>query len=307
MIAYKGFRPGLVCRDYQFVMGLNVTEKANCAANGFHCAEDPLDCLSYYSDMNRSEYYLVNAGGDVDEDEHDSKIACTELTIIKKLEREEFFLHALAYIHLWLAPALNIHRNPLCGRNFEYYSEDPLVSGKMAAAITTGVQKQEGCGVTLKHFACNNQETNRMRSNSIVSERALRDLYLRGFEIAVKEAAPIAVMTSYNLLNGEHTSSRSDLLKGILKTEWSYDGLVMSDWITSGLGLKSEHKYPLACASGAIRAGNDILMPGGKADYENLIQAVNQEQAEYPVTRANLIECAYQVLKTIKILRKGEK
>lgn len=98
MIAYKGFWPGLVCRDYQFVMGLNVTEKANCAANGFHCAEDPLDCLSYYGDMKRSEYYLVDAGGDVDEDDCDSKIACTELTIIRKLEQEEFFLHALAYM-----------------------------------------------------------------------------------------------------------------------------------------------------------------------------------------------------------------
>ena len=98
MIAYKGFHPGLVCRDYQFVMGLNVTEKANCAANGFHCAENPLDCLSYYPNMNQSEYYLVNAGGDVDEDNCDSKISCTELTIMKKLEREEFFLHALAYM-----------------------------------------------------------------------------------------------------------------------------------------------------------------------------------------------------------------
>jgi len=98
MIAYKGFHPGLVCRDYRFVMGLNVTEKANCAANGFHCAEDPLDCLSYYSDMDRSVYCLVRPGGDIDEDSIDSKIACTELTIIKKLEREEFFLHALAYM-----------------------------------------------------------------------------------------------------------------------------------------------------------------------------------------------------------------
>ena len=98
MIAYKGFGPGMVCLGYQFTMGLNVTEKANCAQNGFHCAEDPLDCLSYYSDMERSEYYLVDAGGDVDEDERDSKIACTELTVIKKLTREEFFLHALAYM-----------------------------------------------------------------------------------------------------------------------------------------------------------------------------------------------------------------
>jgi len=97
MIAYKGFNPGLICRKYQFHMGLNVTDKANCAHNGFHCAEDPLDCLSYYPNMDQSEYYLVDAGGDVDEDERDSKIACTELTIIKKLGREEFFLHALAY------------------------------------------------------------------------------------------------------------------------------------------------------------------------------------------------------------------
>lgn len=98
MIAYKGFHPGLICRDYRFVMGLNVTEKANCRANGFHCAEDPLDCLTYYSNMEQSEYYLVDAGGDVDEDDNDSKIACTELTILKKLDREEFFLHALAYM-----------------------------------------------------------------------------------------------------------------------------------------------------------------------------------------------------------------
>lgn len=98
MIAYKGFNPGLVCRGYQFVMGLNVTDKANCAANGFHCAEDPLDCLSYYSNMEQSEYCLVQPGGDIDEDSIDSKIACTELTIIKRLEREEFFLHALAYM-----------------------------------------------------------------------------------------------------------------------------------------------------------------------------------------------------------------
>lgn len=98
MIAYKGFKRGLKCRGYQFVMGLNTTEKANCAQNGFHCAENPLDCLSYYSDMDTSEYYLVNAGGDIDEDAHDSKISCTELTIIKKLSKEQFFLHGLAYM-----------------------------------------------------------------------------------------------------------------------------------------------------------------------------------------------------------------
>ena len=98
MIAYKGFGRGLKCRGYQFVMGLNTTEKANCAQNGFHCAENPLDCLSYYSDMDTSEYYLVDAGGDIDEDDHDSKISCTELTIIKKLSKEHFFLHGLVYM-----------------------------------------------------------------------------------------------------------------------------------------------------------------------------------------------------------------
>ena len=98
MIAYKGFEKGLVCLGYQFFMGLNVTEKANCRANGFHCAENPLDCLTYYRNMDESEYYLVNAGGDIDEDGSDSKIACTELTILKKLSRKEFFLHVLAYM-----------------------------------------------------------------------------------------------------------------------------------------------------------------------------------------------------------------
>lgn len=98
MIAYKGFDPGLICRGYQFQMGLNVTSKANCAHNGFHCAENPLDCLTYYPNLDHSEYYLVNAGGDVDEDDDDSKISCTELTILKRLDREEFFLHVLAYM-----------------------------------------------------------------------------------------------------------------------------------------------------------------------------------------------------------------
>lgn len=134
MIAYKGFHRGLVCRDYQFVMGLNVTEKANCAANGFHCAENPLDCLTYYSNMGQSEYYLVNAGGDVDEDDRDSKISCTELTIIKKLEREEFFLHALAYMvdH----PGREWNKHVQKGRGCAKYGfaivrgDDPVATGK---------------------------------------------------------------------------------------------------------------------------------------------------------------------------------
>ena len=115
MLAYKGFHPGLICRNYQFVMGLNVTDKANCRANGFHCAANPLDCLSYYSNMDRSEYYLVDAGGDIDEDGYDSKISCTHLTILRKLERKEFFLHALAYMVDHPLQKWNHHVHAECG------------------------------------------------------------------------------------------------------------------------------------------------------------------------------------------------
>lgn len=134
MIAYKGFRPGLICLGYQFVMGLNVTDKANCGANGFHCAEDPLDCLSYYGNMERSEYCLVQPGGDIDEDEHDSKIACTELTIIKKLDHEEFFLHALAYMMDHPAREQNHHvqrdQGKAAGGFAIVRGSDPVATGK---------------------------------------------------------------------------------------------------------------------------------------------------------------------------------
>ena len=134
MIAYKGFYPGLICRDYQFVMGLNVTEKANCKANGFHCAENPLDCLTYYPNMEQSEYYLVDAGGDVDEDGSDSKIACTELTILKKLERKEFFLHALVYMVDHPGRKWNSHVQKDMGRTEHDFAIvrgiDPVATGK---------------------------------------------------------------------------------------------------------------------------------------------------------------------------------
>lgn len=201
-------------------------------------------------------------------------------------------------VHLWLAPALNIHRLPLCGRNFEYYSEDPLISGKMAAGITRGTQKHPGCGVTIKHFACNNQETNRFRSNSIVSQRALREIYLRGFELAVKEAAPYAVMSSYNLLNGEHTSQREDLLETVLRKEWGYAGIVMSDWVTGGEELPSAKKriYPGARASGSIKAGNDIMMPGGRAHHGDLLNALKNKEHPYALTREDLEKCAARMI-----------
>ncbi len=207
-------------------------------------------------------------------------------------------------VHLWLAPALNIHRSVLCGRNFEYYSEDPLVSGKIAAAVTRGVEKHPGCGVTIKHFVANNQETNRFHSNSILSERALRDIYLKGFEIVVKEAKPAAIMTSYNLLNGEHTSERRDLNHTVLREEWGYEGLVMSDWLTQGFASGRQFKYPYACASGSIKAGNDLMMPGGKLDYEDLMEALHNPEHKYHITRENLEECAFHVIRTARRLGK---
>jgi len=199
-------------------------------------------------------------------------------------------------VHLWLAPAMNIHRNPLCGRNFEYFSEDPLISGKMAVGIIFGAQKHQGCGATVKHFVCNNQETNRFNSNSAVSERALRDIYLRGFEIAIKEAAPLAVMSSYNLLNGEHTSQRHDLMETVLREEWGFDGIVMSDWVAASESAANDKKYPRACASGSIAAGNDIMMPGGRKHHEDLMSALNNKAATYPLTRADLEKCAARMI-----------
>lgn len=168
-------------------------------------------------------------------------------------------------VTLWLAPGMNIHRNPLCGRNFEYYSEDPFLSGMMAAAITKGVQSVKGCGTTIKHFACNNQEDNRMGSNSVVSERSLRELYLRGFEIAVKTSQPMSIMTSYNLINGVHAANNYDICTKAARNEWGFEGVIMTDWTTTENGDS-------CTASGCMRAGNDLIMPGAASDRENLYQ-----------------------------------
>ena len=181
-------------------------------------------------------------------------------------------------VHLWLAPAFNLHRSVLCGRNFEYLSEDPLLAGRLAAAITRGVQTHPGRGVTIKHLACNNQETNRLNSNSRVSPRALRDLYLRAFEICVRRARPAAVMTSYNLINGVHTSESVELLEVILRQEWGFDGLVMTDWVVDGM-TRSDMKHPRATAAATIKAGNELFMPGGEADWENLLAALERGSA----------------------------
>lgn len=196
-------------------------------------------------------------------------------------------------IHIWLAPALNIQRNPLCGRTFEYYSEDPLISGKMAAAVTKGVQKHPGCCVTIKHFICNNQEANRFRTSSMVNERALRDIYAKGFEIVVKLSQPYAFMSSYNLLNGVHTSERFDLLETLLREEWGYQGMVMSDFMT---GDKSQsdtrNKYRKFASAQSIKAGNDLMMPGGKAHYDNILAALKGEDAECKLSRKEVEKCA---------------
>ena len=202
-------------------------------------------------------------------------------------------------VQLWLAPALNIHRSVLCGRNFEYYSEDPLVSGKMAAAITKGVQSHEGCGVTIKHFAANNQELNRLNSNSSVSERALRQIYLKGFEICIKEAAPCAIMTSYNLINTVHSSESRGLIEGFLRSECGFEGLVMTDWVISILSAFGEHKYRGADAACVARAGGDIFMPGSKSDFEDILKA----RQDGSLTRQQLKLNASRVIKTARKLR----
>jgi len=174
-------------------------------------------------------------------------------------------------IDLWLAPALNIHRSILCGRNFEYYSEDPFISGTFAAAITKGVQKHSKRFVTIKHFAANNQETNRYRSNSLVSERALREIYLKGFEICVKTANPRAIMTSYNLINGVHSNESKELTTDILRTEFGFNGLVMTDWVVFA---QEGTKHPGETSYGVIKAGGDLFMPGSQKDYERIITAL---------------------------------
>ncbi len=157
-------------------------------------------------------------------------------------------------VSVWLAPGLNIHRNPLCGRNFEYYSEDPVLSGRMAAAVTRGVQSMGGVSVSQKHYLCNNREDNRTEVSAAVSERALREIYLRAFEIALKEGKPGTVMTSYNRVNGEYVNTSRRFCTGILRDEWGFEGLVMSDWNATD---QSSH-------SAAVNAGNDLLMPGNR-------------------------------------------
>ena len=191
-------------------------------------------------------------------------------------------------VTFWLAPALNIHRNPLCGRNFEYYSEDPLLSGKMAAAITKGVQKHSGCFVTIKHYCGNNQEENRNHVYSNMTERALREIYLRGFEIAVRESNAKGLMTSYNKINGIYANNSKDLLTHVLRQEWGFDGLVMTDWTATAKGQSD----PAKC----IESGNDLLMPGSSSDKKRIKKAIRDGK----LTRRDLNRCAGRVLDAIQ-------
>lgn len=190
-------------------------------------------------------------------------------------------------IDLWLAPALNIHRNVLCGRNFEYFSEDPLISGKFAAALTKGVQKHPGRGVTIKHYAANNQETNRYANNSIISERALREIYLKGFGICIRESDPMAVMTSYNLLNGEHTSESRELAE-VLFREFGFDGLIMTDWVVGGdMLLAKGSKYGTPDAAKVAAAGCSLFMPGNKGDFAQIIKGLKKGTVSEQQLREN--------------------
>ena len=179
---------------------------------------------------------------------------------------------------------------------FEYFSEDPLVAGHMAAAITRGGQSRNGVGTTIKHFACNNQEDNRMGSDSIVPERALREIYLRGFEIAVKTAQPMAIMTSYNLINGIRAANSKDLCTVAAREEWNFQGIIMTDWTTT---------MPRGGSSswGCIAAGNDLIMPGSQADVDEIVRSVGAAQGEVPcpITLGDLQACAKRMLKVIAL------
>ena len=183
-------------------------------------------------------------------------------------------------IAVWLTPAMNIHRSPLCGRNFEYYSEDPLLAGKMAAALIRGIQscKISACA---KHFACNNKETNRFESDSRLSQRALREIYLKAFEIAVKEADPWMIMTSYNIINGTRASENKELIDGILRGEWGFEGMLTTDW------------WNHASQPAEIRAGNDVKMGCGYP--EKVLAALRSGD----LTEEEIDTCARRVLRMI--------
>ena len=187
-----------------------------------------------------------------------------------------------------LGPGMNLHRNPLCGRNFEYYSEDPLLTGKIAAAYIQGVQSQ-GAGVSAKHFAVNSQETDRTAVDERVSQRAARELYLRGFEIAVRESDPWTIMASYNQVNGQYSMGNHDLLTKILRDDWGYKGIVMTDWIGIRQGLPTISE---------VHAGNDLLEPGQPAQVEEIIKGVKEGKLQMADVDRNVRRMLEYIVKT---------
>ena len=187
----------------------------------------------------------------------------------------------------WLAPAINIHRNPLCGRNFEYFSEDPRLSGLLASAIIRGVQQEPGYYVTVKHYACNNQEDNRNFVSSNLNERTLREIYLRGFELCVREGGAKSIMTSYNKVNGIYAPNSHDLCTKALRNEWGFEGVVMTDWFSTNKGQGNN--------AIAMKAGNDLIMPGGGSFKKEILAGVKSGM----ISEADVRRCCSNVVKSI--------
>ena len=199
-------------------------------------------------------------------------------------------------VDVYLAPALNIHRNPLNGRNFEYYSEDPLVSGEIASAYVRGVQSN-GVGTSVKHYAANNQESNRLRLNAHVSERAMRELYLKGFEIAIKDAEPWTIMSAYNKINGVYASANEDLLTTVLRDEWDYKGIVMTDWFGGYPGFESIQDS-VSDVVAQIEAGNDLLMPGAEKQKAALVKALKEGKVNEEAINTSLKRILAYIIET---------
>lgn len=187
-----------------------------------------------------------------------------------------------------LGPGMNLHRNPLCGRNFEYYSEDPVVTGLMGTAMVKGIQSQ-GVGVSAKHFAVNSQEGDRTRVDERVSQRALRELYLRGFEMMVRRSKPWTVMASYNRINGVYAQGNHFLLTKVLRDDWGFDGIVMTDWIGKRADLPTADE---------VRAGNDLLMPGYPAQVEDIVKGVNDGSIDMAWVDRNVRRMLQYIVRT---------